>query len=446
MRPARLSAPTVDSRRHPPRWYFDLTAWVAALSVSGYPLAGMLSTYWEINDDRLTVPFRVLVVILAACALLQARARSRFSALSGLLVAFWALYLIRLLWDAYIADVPSADTALLAFVVAVLIPVVAVSISARVWDDRNAAYCFMTTGALVCAAGLFFWLSGVLDLAYYEETGRLGFEKVNPISMGHVGCTTALVATVHYFYVPGGLRHRIIALVCAALGLALLVLGASRGPILAFVAALASYVVLSGTWRNAWVLFGTLYAAMTILAFADIDSLLRQLRFATELDELDLSSLERLSHFREAFEAFEQSPILGHSALLPISGGWVHNIFLESLMALGVCGLLLLVALCIRSFLASAAAIRTSQIVVPMLFLQFLVAAQFSGALWGWPGLWMGVALVNAGRMKRASNRLARKPIYQGPPRTRGSPVGHIQRTHGTVGTVGSAQQYRTVE
>lgn len=392
--------------RDPGRWYLDLTAWTAALAISGYPVAGLFSTYLGIADDSISVPFRVFVFAMAIAAFWRGIARAPLRAVDGWLVAFWVVYSFRLLWDTYIEEVPDADVALLSFGVTVLVPVVALALVANTWNERNVILCFMVVGTIVCAGGIWLSQSGLVDIKYLEETGRLGFYKVNPISLGHVGCTTAL-ASIALFDRTDSKLLKGIALACAGIALAMLYVAASRGPVVAFVASIIAYVLFRGRWKYAVLGFVGIGAAIAVFSIINMDALLEQLRFATVAMYMDASVAARSEYFEEAIEAFKQHPVFGSSFALPISGGWVHNIFLEAAMAVGVVGLAILVIVCARSFVWSVHAFRTGNTMSAFLFLQFGVAAQFSGALWGWPGLWIGVALTSACRRRGARNRRA---------------------------------------
>ena len=169
-------------KRRPNRWWLDLTAWTAALAVSGYPAVGLLSTYFGIEDSSLSIQFRVFVFVLAIATFWRGRARGPLRALDGWLGAFWLVYAIRLLWDTYIEEVPDAEEALLFFTVAVVAPVVALAMAANSWNDRNVAMCFMAVGTFVCVGAIWLSQSGLVDMTYYERTARLGFDKINPIS------------------------------------------------------------------------------------------------------------------------------------------------------------------------------------------------------------------------------------------------------------------------
>ena len=393
--------------RSPP-WFLDLTAWTAAFAISGYPIAALISTYMGIADDRTTLPFRIFVVVLALAALWIGARRTSLSAPDGWLIAFWLVYSCRLIWDTYFQYVDGAEHALLAFVVTVLVPAIALALITRTWVERSAALCLMVVGVLVCLTAL--WLNTrdmVADALYYER-GRLGFDKVDPITLGHVACTT-LFASVALVACEPSKIFRAAALAASGIALAMLYFVASRGPLVAFVAGMVAFAVCQARWGYVLAPVLVLYA-ISIFAPIDLDVIFETLRL-TNIGE-DASSAERYQFYEEALDAFLRHPLFGLSYALPSGSGWVHNIFLEAAMATGVVGLLLLVTATARALLRSAVALRHDGILRALLFLQFIVAAQFSGSLWSWTGLWIGIAMVCAQHPKGERTRPTMHPPF----------------------------------
>ena len=386
--------------RSPP-WFLDLTAWAAAFAISGYPIAALISTYLGIADDRTTVPFRIFVVVLALAALWIGARRTSLSAPDGWLIAFWLVYSCRLIWDTYFQYVDGAEHALLAFGVTVFIPAIALALIERTWVERSVALCLMAVGVLVCLTALWLNTRDMMPDALYYDRGRLGFNKVDPITLGHVACTT-LFASVALVACEPSKIFRTAALAASGIALAMLYFVASRGPLIAFVAGMAAFAVCQARWRYVLAPVLVLYA-ISVFAPLDLDMILETLRL-TEIGE-DASSTERYQLYEEALDAFLRHPLVGLSYALPSGSGWVHNVFLEAAMATGVVGLLLFVIVTARALFKSAVALRHDGILRALLFLQFIVAAQFSGSLWSWTGLWIGIAMVCAQHHKAEHTR-----------------------------------------
>jgi O-antigen ligase len=388
-------------------WFLDLTAWTAAFAISGYSIAALISTYFGIADDSTTVPFRIFVFVLSLAALRIGAHRTSLTAPDGWLIAFWLAYFCRLVWDTYFEYVAGSEQALLFFVVAVLVPVSTLALISRTWVERSVALCLMTIGVFVCLSALWLNAQGTVEDALYYEEGRLGFNKVDPITLGQVACTT-LFASVALVACEPSKIFRAAALVVSGIALAMLYFAASRGPLVAAVVGMVALAVFRARWRYALALVLILYA-ISVFAPTGLDTISETLRF-TLIGE-DTSSIERSYFYEEALVAFTQHPFFGLSYALPKSGGWVHNVFLEAAMATGVVGLTLFVILTARALFRSVAALHNDHIMRGLLCLQFLVAAQFSGALWGWTGLWMGIAMVCALHPQRERAKPTAHPL-----------------------------------
>ena len=384
-----------------PRWFLDLTAWTAAFAISGYPIAALISTYLGIADGTTTLPFRIFVFVLALAALWVGARRTSLSAPDGWLIAFWLVYSCRLIWDTYFEYVDGAEDALLVFVVTVLVPAISLALISRTWVERSVALCLMAVGVLVCLTALWLNTQDMVADALYYKTGRLGFDKVDPITLGHVACTT-LFASVALVACEPSKIFRAAALAASGIALAMLYFVASRGPLVAFVAGMGAFAVCQARWGYALAPVLVL-CAISVFAPIDLDSIFETLRL-TQIGE-DASSTERYQFYEEALDAFMRHPFFGLSYALPSGSGWVHNIFLEAAMATGVVGLLLFVILTARALFRSAVALRHDGIIWALLFLQFIVAAQFSGSLWSWTGLWIGIAMVCAQHHKGERTR-----------------------------------------
>jgi O-antigen ligase len=71
-----------------------------------------------------------------------------------------------------------------------------------------------------------------------------------------------------------------------------------------------------------------------------------------------------------------------------------HNVFIETAMALGVIGLLPLIAMTLLCFWNSWQLLRRGQLLLPLLFVQYFIGFQFSSALWGATAYWACTGLL----------------------------------------------------
>ena len=291
--------------RSPP-WFLDLTAWTAAFAISGYPIAALISTYLGIADDSITVPFRVFVVVLALAALWIGAHRTSLTAPDRWLIAFWLVYSCRLIWDTYFEYVDGAEHALLAFVVTVLAPVN--FIGSHLENLGGAKRCPLPDdGGCIglpnrdCGSTPETWWQTLCTM----RRGRLGFDKVDPITLGHVACTT-LFASVALVACEPSKIFRAAALAASGIALAMLYFVASRGPLVAFVAGMVAFAVCQARWGYVLAPVLVLYA-ISVFAPIDLDMIFETLRL-TEIGE-DASSTERYQFYEEALDAFLRHPL-----------------------------------------------------------------------------------------------------------------------------------------
>jgi hypothetical protein len=317
------------------------------------------------------------------------------------MVALWIIYAFRLVWDLNIENIAGADIALLFFTLTCVFPSAAVATSLSFWNDEDIARYLLVTGVIICIGTLWlkdtFFLEGQLAV---EMTGRLQLAKLNPITVGHVAGTTTLASIVLLTSKREKL-WRIFALPAAGIALYLIILAASRGPIIAMGSCVLFLIVVRRMWLYAVLIAGTLFLAIAIYAVIDVNALLEQTRLAgTGYDD---SSEERYVLLEIALQEIRNNWIFGSSYTLPFGQGWPHNIMVESWMAMGFFGFLLLVVLCLRGMAAAIASVTSDRPMMAFLFLQFFLAGQFSGALYGgWPGLWLGLAALLSQRFLRA--------------------------------------------
>lgn len=371
-------------------------AWLLVAVIIGYPVAGLAAS--ALNWDSLiaSVPLRVAVLVLSLWVWVRNRNPGDHPG-QAWLVGFATLYMIRLVWDAAINSVPGAAEAIVFYLLTVLVPALALWRGVHALDERQAVRLMFGTGTLICTVALVMHLLGIgQDRSLTEATGRLSFEALNPISLGHAAATTLIAAmcmmhkSTRASTIPWLLAGSTVAAV-------LLMLAASRGPLLCLV--FAALVFATATRRWHWLL---LFSVTILPWFIDVDAELWQ-RF-TNIEEDD-SALERLLLQANAIDQFVGSPFLGSAFVESEFLTYPHNLFIETGMALGFVGLVLLLVL-LRHMLGSMVRqLRSGLLLVPLLFLQYFVSAQLSGAIYGNAALWATASVLIGCQARRRRTR-----------------------------------------
>jgi O-antigen ligase len=119
-------------------------------------------------------------------------------------------------------------------------------------------------------------------------------------------------------------------------------------------------------------------------------------RFSVFGTEDDLSSIQRNQSYAGAFTQFLESPLLGDSLEERTSLFYPHNLILESLMSVGVIGTVPLLFVLIACFhrATKLIRIRSPHGWIALIFIQQLVASQFSGAIYTSDTLWVCIAVL----------------------------------------------------
>jgi O-antigen ligase len=385
--------------------------WLFAWVIVGYPIFGMMAAFLDVESTVFSIPYRVLIVLYALVVLGLAIASRPLTPFPRLIAAFWLIYLVRLSWDLVVADVYHAGPAYIFFIVTGVIPALPLALLADRWDDLGAARKVLIVGALACGMGVAAELLGLASArsVMRAEEGRLSFEAVNPILFGHAGLCT-LIAGLVWAKGSRTARARTWALLGAAVGALCLALAASRGPFVAAGVAAVAYFTVKRRWG---VVFAVVVAAVVGFSLVPWLELGTATRFAG-IDR-DSSALGRLVLQQAALGDFWTHPLLGVAYLEPYYNDYPHNMIIESAMALGVGGLLLVLAILAKASWRMLRLIREDVLCLALIGIDALVGAQFSGALYGAVPVWATLVVILGMRRRRRAPAGEASPELDGP-------------------------------
>jgi O-antigen ligase len=289
---------------------------------------------------------------------------------------------------------------------ACVLPMLGISLwSPRYKDaDRNfrALFAALAIGGLLASFGA----SSIEPNQNNElvETGRLQLVALNPILLGQLGTTLVVMAVwvLANRFKNYGLSAKLIFLAAALVGAGLLVGANSRGPLVSAAVCLLFISLASGKRSR---LYAMTSFAVAIISFVPATQYVEAefgistyTRLFGQSQLTEENTLDRFSRYEGAINAFMGNPLLGASLEEPKHGGYPHNVFIEAMMATGIFGFTLLLVLMATTF-AFAVKLYVS---VPgygwasVLFIQYLVAAQFSGSIYTVNYLWITAGLMIA--------------------------------------------------
>ena len=379
-------------------------------TVAGYPAVAALSSIFGFDNRLGSIAFRLALIAVCFTILLRLRLTHPKRARIGIwfpLMFFWMLYLARVVWDAYLASNPLSREPYFYLVFALgscLIPMMAFMVglrtNERMLDRAREATVFMVTAASAAVLWVFY-NSTQLQLS----TQRMQLDALNPISVGHLGGSLVILSIFCLFQGRKRLRNQLVYWVALPIGMVLLVSSASRGPVLATALALGAYAMARlGSRRG---LISALFIGVFFVGGAWLASFVEgQMGFSSvsrivgliELGGSDLTASIRLSLMRTAWAEFLSSPLVGSGLEGHRVGFYPHNAIVEAFMATGIVGGIALLAVLASAGL-SAWRLLTQQAGsgwTALLCIQYIVAAQFSGALWGAGAMWSFIGAVFA--------------------------------------------------
>lgn len=385
-----------------------LYALMLVLGLAGFPLVASFSTVVSTSSTPFSIGLRISILAVSMLIILYAFSRKHTFFIGGWLGAlwflFWGAYFVRIFYETiFRASILFREPAEYWYwaLGACMIPSTIMLTKVRS-EAYQRAYKW-SFALLICVAFAVVIFGGTEVSTEFGESydiGRLHLESLNPIYAGHAGLSLLLLSvwSIMFNKHKMSLNQWIIRLIPVLLGIYVMVAAASRGPIVALFCVICFYF-LSVNFRK----------SSRLLAFAVIICVLGYV-FATLLEESGqfqmLSRIEntfsgddaavtgRQVAISGAFLQFLSSPIVGSALEEKITGFYPHNVVLESFMATGIIGGLPFITLITIGFFSAYRLFkcRSDNAWVALIFIQYMIAAQFSGAIYNSNVMWMYLA------------------------------------------------------
>lgn len=406
-----------------------------ASAVAGYPLVASLAGLFGVESFQISIIFRLLVLLISLFILLTYFANRSQSFTSRHLIAlliFWFAYLLRLSYETLNDAVTLSREPLdywLWSIGACIFPALALSTIRKECTHLAALLPTWILTYIVVITVLFYGSGTYLSADGIEtEIGRLNIKGLDPISSGHIGSSLVILSFWQLFFQwRKRIFWQIIGAVASLAGFYLVFLSGSRGPLLAllivllvFAAAIGKRKIVPYVFSLAIVFFILTPILSNIMDQGDYSALNRITNFT---QGEDLSIATRQMSYVGALTQFFESPIFGDSIEEKLTGFYPHNVILEAFMATGLIGgvaFLFLLAFTTQTAFKILLS-RSSSGWVALIYLQYLIAAQTSGAIytvttfWSFTGILISYAsLLRSPRFTRfdRSSNLGKKDSF----------------------------------
>jgi O-antigen ligase len=374
--------------------------WLFVLGIVGYPITASLTNIAGVDNQPFAVAFRA-AYLAYSLALLWIAFKDNAPILKTsfwlLYFAFWGMYLLRILYDTVIEDVPTAfqkENYLIFSLGVTLIPSLAF---ARQIDVSTARVAFLRTTVFLAITQVLFLLGVQTELEGSLDFKRLQTETLNAISYGVLGAMSVALGGLGLILPPqvksrelSSKAVKVLFLASVALGASTIYLSGSRGPFLA--ASLCLMIIFLRALLRAGSKVGIavfsvgaiISALLGLLPFLlDVDIPLFERLFRTFRRE-EVSDDSRFDLWRNGWQQFLEQPLFGSGLEEKTYVYYPHNLPLEAFMATGVFGGVIWLGLLLVGIR------RAIQIVwlslefawIGVLFILLMANSLFSGNFW----------------------------------------------------------------
>lgn len=379
---------------------------VTVSSIVGYPFVASIASITDLDNRFLSIMMRLIILIASLLILMRCSKKDllRPSKVLFIFLAFWILYLTRLTHDTLLVNLELGRSALEYWAFAVgtcFIPALAILLARNLPEPHALLQLTLMLSMIVVIVGMAFGDTAVIGTkGNVFDSGRIQLETLNPIIFGHIGATLFLIAYWKFRSQRPSILKLLVNLAIALLGVVAIGFSGSRGPLIALIAAVLFFELSKG---GRGIFVKVFLLSVTLLALSiDLIALETKLginifsRLQGAILLTDASAVGRTEQVLSGWRIFLENPMLGGALEDPNFKIYPHNVIVESFMATGIIGgilfLIFMFLVVWRGFLIT----RNDSAfgVFPLLFVQYFCAAQFSGSLYSWGGMWVLATLI----------------------------------------------------
>ncbi|MDA9773316.1 O-antigen ligase family protein [Saprospiraceae bacterium] len=403
-----------------------LVTFIFVMLSFGYVISSFMPVYFNLPSRPFNVSFRALYLGISLYLILKGYKKITQRGMPRL---FWAflifliLYSIRIMYDSLVLGIVFKSSLFFLFSFSfggTFIPFVAIAMYSKELNYKNvisASYFILAISSLLILV-LIFKLYGSINISFLSS--RFSFlsddgkaETINAITLSMYGMLLSNMSI--YFLLFRKSCRLIIVGSTLILGLLLLLLGASRGPQITFALGLlfqlSVYVFVYKKSLVTKARFGIAVAGLFVfLSFLiskiDLESITMYNRFANFGKDASSDTSLREASWIRAWDDFLNNPFLGRSYMDLYNMSYTHNVYLESLMAMGMVGLFFFIFPYLT--MAIKKITNVDQVFIYLLFVLTSFTAFFSGSLFINPYLWSTLGLMigfNSIRSRRLNSK-----------------------------------------
>ena len=369
----------IINRRH------NLLLALYCMILIGYPFCAVASTLLPSLGSYPAYILRGFILLISSILIGAGLLNGKIRPASLWLVFFIMIYSLRLGYDIGAYGSQILSEVVLFFVILVIIPVIAAILTPHTPFNTTLLTKLISIFSTLLVVTLFLmWLSGYAYNPWEGllETTRFALEGLNPISVGYYSSICIISCSLLVMDKKISSLLKFIAIIGIFLGLVVLLLANSRGPIVALIIMLL-FISRKQTTNSIKIWLVYLFGVSLIVFFTDLLTPILDRIIPTFAGDFDLSALGRLDYQFAAIEIFLENLLIGGAALIPEGnlGAHPHNLLLEVAMSLGLVGLSVFCFCCFIAFRRITDIYYYSKPLLPALFIGAAVMTMFSGSI-----------------------------------------------------------------
>lgn len=367
----------------------------------GFFLVILIPFFFDDFDFRyITYPFRIFTVFISFC-ILYLNYSKKWNLYIKLITLFFILYFMRMMYDLFILKIEYAKQSIeyiATYLGAVVIPAISIYyIEKEKINWKN----------LLFITYILFYFFAFVNISFYDFSGvkerSSGITPLWPIGFGQVGVTLSILSVVIYNFIKKN-SYKILILIGFFMGLIIIMMSASKGPVISLLVAFIAYVYIYGIpklFKNKIFLIMIPFIGIMIWK---TNTLYLIDRILQSLYVQDASTIQRLEIIQQTLENIKQDFFTGSSFLIKtetIDSFYPHNLLLESFMTIGFLGGILFVIVNVFVFMGLKKIVYSDYAWVIFIFIQYFTQTLFSTSLYSSTFYWiLLVFLSNNQRIK----------------------------------------------
>lgn len=373
----------------------------------GFIVVSMFPVVFHKESTFFTVPFRALVLLFSIIIIIENIYKKRITFTKEILFfsVFWFLYLAKAFYSFGYCNLPteviSKKHEIIERILLIgYLPSLAVLINGKYKLNyiRIFKYIF-----IILFIVLFINIVAGIEPDRFGRSS--GLHSIYSISFGHIGVSLVLLSAYYLMFIKSESRFKILSLLGIFIGLYVLYASSTRSPFLALLICSVVLLVLKRNYKlivSGIILFLSGIGLLYIIHPKEIQGQNSFFpRLYNAVFEGDTSLRGEL--YNKAIINFLENPIFGKSILFS-DGTYAHNVYLETLMAMGIVGFIVLLVLHFfvlkKIFLFKNTVYNKDKVWILILFIQYFVLSLTSYNVYNSPDVWYYLSMLLAINLK----------------------------------------------